>query len=447
MAIGSRRLLRRRVKKADDIPPQNSYTYTERNPTLNSAGDWIVPAAIASPQSVIVKNTATGTTAPMAWSINPSNCLISIPLNSAASEGTYTVEVKGERSMMTREVSRRLARSDYSRSGYTSWLSGHHHRTNRTSSGVHVYEVDRYHAGDLVCRPTIETTQGWGIAGNDDGKGMAWNRWAMRTINVNQIGLQVIGMALYPSSMNAPHDTAAQADIHQRIIDGEWDWVYTQIAQNLIDEGLGTAIVRIDWEANGTWYYHATQKVANASLHGKAVAHVAEVMLDKAPGLRFSLDVSSHVYIPDGTAQQWLEAYYPQQYASPGRTVCHLAVCDIYFTWDKNIGVNPTYQQFLDMLRPANPDKVTLAFCHDFAVKYDLPLGIGEWGIADTAHNGTGDAPAYIQHMHKWMSENDHVAYDSYWILGDSSVNDLQTDLYLYPNAKAMYESLWRPFA
>lgn len=39
MAIGSRRLLRRRVKKADDIPPQNSYTYTERNPTLNSAGD------------------------------------------------------------------------------------------------------------------------------------------------------------------------------------------------------------------------------------------------------------------------------------------------------------------------------------------------------------------------------------------------------------------------
>lgn len=419
-----------------------TYTYLEKSPTLAAGDIWQVTASIRQPTTVSV--TSSGAPVEVAWSVDASTGIVSIPVTSAVAEGQWEAAVQGARAEVERPATRALF-GPVLRSGYTQWASGFYHSTSRDQSGVHPWEVGRGHAGDLVCRVSVETRQGWGDPATPGTSGMAWNTYAMRSISKSQLGQQVIGMAIYPSNIGVAHDTAGQAAMHDRIIGGEFDAVYQQIARNLTDSGLGTAIVRIDWEANASWYTHGTQQVAYAAKHGQAVAHVAAVMLAVAPGLKFTLDVSSHNWLPSGTPQEWLAAYYPQQYAPAGVTVTHLVLCDIYFTWDKNIGTSPTWAQFNAMLRPTDPQKgVTLAHCADFAAAKNLPLAIGEWGISDTNHNGTGDAPAYIEHMWRWCNETPELAYESYWILGDSSVNDLQTDLRtLHPQSWAKYVELW----
>lgn len=447
------------------------YTFVIKNPTLAAAGEWVIPTAFSLIQSVKFTDT-NNATVDLPWTKDANNCIV-VPFASSYPEGAFTATIVGRRTQLLREVSQRLIGSQYARSGYTKWLSGLHNDTNAynfTYSGIAAKEADRHHASDFICRVSLDEANGWGDPNNNTGQGLAWNTWTMRT-NANQIGQNIIGMSLFPKMgipgvypndatptvYNYPNRVSQQNDLYQRILNGEFDWVYTQISRNLLDWKQGDSIVRIDWEANGGWYEHGTPGMSNVALHGQAVAHVAEKMLDVAPKLKFALDVSSHCGFPDngavpggdgaGTAQpmDWLNAYYPQQYAHAGYTVTHLVICDIYFTWDKYIGATPTYTDFLNMLRPPTyvNSGVTLAYAHDFAVAHDLPLGIGEWGIVPVAQHGGGDTPAYIEHMYRWCSEASNLAYESYWILNDPNAGDLQTDLDLYPNSKAMYNQLW----
>lgn len=446
-------------------------TLVVKNPSLASGQSWVIPAAFLNLLTVCFTDTAEKPVS-LQW-VKDGYGRPTVTVNTPADEGVYTAVVKGVRQKLEREVSRRLVNSPYARSGYTKLLSGLHNDTNAynfTYTGITAKETDRHHVSDFICRVSLDEANGWSDPNNDTGQGLAWNTWTMRT-NANQIGQNIIGMSLFPKMgipgvypndatptvYNYPSRVSQQNDIFQRIINGEFDWVYAQIARNLIAYNQADSIVRIDWEANGGWYEHDTPGMTNVALHGRAVAHAAEKMLDIAPNLKFALDVSSHCGFPDNgavpggdganTAQpmDWLNAYHPQQYAHAGYTVTHLVICDIYFNWDKYIGPTPTYNDFLAMLRPPAYVNcgVTLAYAHDFAVAHNLPLGIGEWGIVPVEQHGGGDTPAYIEHMHRWCSEAPNLAYESYWILNNPDAGDLQTDLDLYPHSKAIYNQLW----
>lgn len=380
---------------------------------------------------------------------------VEVALPAGTKAGQFEVRFAGRPALVERESTRALF-GDQLRSGRTTWATGLYTSGQHDIHGIQPWERDLGRWMDLSCRPSLDYRRGWGGTVNGD-PGLATSVWPM-TLNANQAGHNIIGMSIIPhyNADDTPfvvRDTADQADIHKRIVAGEFDWVYERIARNLTAYGLGTALVRIDWEANATWYAHGTLTVAGAALHGRAVAHAASVMLGVAPGLRFSLDVSSHLGIPDGTAEDWLDAYCPQQYAPPGKTVTHVIVVDIYFFYDRNVGQNPSYDQFSAMVHDTRWKGVTLGRAAEHAVKTGLPVGIGEWGIVnkfaqdgttDTGKNGTGDAPAYINHMHRWLTEHPEVAYDAYWALADWGVPDLQTDLRAYyPESWAEYKRLW----
>lgn len=385
---------------------------------------------------------------------------ITIHVPAGTPRGRYEARSKGIPPQVTRESTRKLI-GDRLRSGRTTWASGLHVRTDgqRDVEGVQAWERDLGRWSDLILGASTDTGRGWGVQGgpaNNGASGLANNTWGWKGVSRGQFGsLKVMGTSIHPWTSPAMHDTAEQKALHQDIQAGKYDWAYRQLAQNLVNTGWGDCLVRINWENNGTWYGHATNRPANAADCGKAVARAASQMLDVAPGLRFSMDTSSHMGFPTGseTAQQWFDAYYPQQYAPSGKTVTHVVVSDIYFAFaERNIGSNPTYDAWNSMVYSNDQTWVTLGKACDWAKAHGLPVGIAEWGLvwpykqdgSVDSRLGVGDAPAYVQHMHRFITEHPEIAFEGYWINSQWSNNDLITDLRtIFPNSWAAYKDLW----
>jgi hypothetical protein len=135
-------------------------------------------------------------------------------------------------------------------------------------------------------------------------------------------GKLVYGLPLLPSEEPATL---------QEVAAGEHDDVWRAVADTLVRNGRSDSYVRIGLEANGTWFpWGATAETAKDFV--AAYRHVAEVLAQRAPELRFVFDISCGA--PLRGSQDRLA---PLTELYPGDDVVDVVGCDFYDAWSTKV--------------------------------------------------------------------------------------------------------------
>lgn len=217
------------------------------------------------------------------------------------------------------------------------------------------------------------------------------------------------------------------------IVEGEHDWVYRQVARDLVTESRGRSIVRIGWEANGAWFpWNATG--ATAPQYVAAFRHIVTVLHSVAPDLVIDFDISCGTPLRD---QQDRLAALTDLY--PGDDVVDIVGCDTY-DWYNTKAQNEV--SWRGVTRPDN--EVGIADVADFARAHGKGLAIPEWGLASPAEDGLGDNPFYIEKMRSFFEANaDVLVLESYFSEPETSLANSIWDPVQNPQSAEVYARLW----
>ncbi len=239
-------------------------------------------------------------------------------------------------------------------------------------------------------------------------------------------GLLVYGMPLLPNGSNASH--------LRNVAAGKHDATFRKVARDLRTHGRGDTVVRIGWEANGTWWAWSAN-ASQAKDYRNAFRRAAQVMNKETPSLRFAFDINCGSVMPGQTNRlDALTKLYP------GNDVVDIVGCSAY-DWSEAGATNAA--QWRRALHP--PNSVGIGDVSTFARAHGKQLGFGEWGLAPRHRNGNGDNPFFIKKMHEFFSGNrGKLVYECYFNEPDSSMrNSLWADAPQNPKSGAVYRQLW----
>jgi beta-mannanase len=214
-----------------------------------------------------------------------------------------------------------------------------------------------------------------------------WSQWAT-TPGTNRS--LVITLSLIPSNVEGQDwlDQGAAGDYEQ----------YAQtLAANLVAAGLGSSIIRLAPEMNGSWYpYSLGTTQAQWAQWDQFWTNTVEAMRS-VPGANFKFDWC--------IAALWRPLPLSEIY--PGNNVVDIIGVDAYDTG--NLGTtaaarwNRTYN---------GPDGIGAVL--SFARSQGKPVSIPEWGVTTTAENGFGDDPTFVNGIAS-VVKNNPVVYQSYF--------------------------------
>lgn len=238
-------------------------------------------------------------------------------------------------------------------------------------------------------------------------------------------GTLVYGMPLMPST-NTP--------IHLgHVAAGRHDAVFRKVARDLRARYPGRTVVRLGWEANGTWMsYSATAK--NAANYRGAYRRAATVMRKENPALVFSFDINCGTPLRGQRSRlDSLTKLYP------GNDVVDLIGCS-WYDWDV-IGAT-SERQWRRALQPRNavgPADITA-----FARARNKGAAFPEWGLAH-AWDGNGDNPFFMAKVKQFFDANsDVLVLECYFNEPEKPMkNSLWTEAPQNPKAAAVYRRLW----
>jgi glycosyl hydrolase family 26 len=217
------------------------------------------------------------------------------------------------------------------------------------------------------------------------------------------------------------------------IIKGKHDWVYRQVARDLVTEGRGRSIVRIGWEPNGNWFpWGAT--AGNAAQYVHAYRHIAGVLRAVAPNLVIDFDISCGVTL---SGQKDRRAALTELY--PGDDAVDIVGCDTFDWYNTKVQNEVSWRA---AIRPVGG--VGIADVADFARAHGKGLSIPEWGLASPADGGLGDNPFYIKKMRSFFEANaDVLVLESYFSEPETSLANSIWDPVQNPRSSAVYARLW----
>lgn len=164
---------------------------------------------------------------------------------------------------------------------------------------------------------------------------------------------------------------------------GQFDDVYRQLAQRLVQLRLADAVIVPGWEMNGSTYSHRC--APNPEAWKQFFRHVVGAMRS-VPGQRFLFDFNPS---RGRDAIPWPQCY-------PGDDVVDIIGMDAY---DQPEGLS-----FADQVN----EPYGLRDHVKFARERGKPISFPEWGLFRN-----GDNPDYIRGMADWMKSNDTV-YSTY---------------------------------
>jgi len=197
---------------------------------------------------------------------------------------------------------------------------------------------------------------------------------------------------------------------------GSFDSYFRSLAQSMVARGLGNSVVRVGWEANGSWFaWNATQDPAS----WKAFYRRIVLTMRSVSGAGFSFDWTAN----PGTSLSFASFY-------PGDDVVDIVGLDVYDIKWQDTTSSPE-QRWNFVLNQFNG----LIAHRDFAAQHGKPLSFPEWGLyaKGDEQGGGGDNPYFIDRMADWFANN-NVAYQAYFSWGTS-------DLSSFPNGKARYSA------
>jgi len=173
----------------------------------------------------------------------------------------------------------------------------------------------------------------------------------------------------------------------------------TQIGEELVAAGHANTVIRIMWEMNGNWYPWGVQ---------------------------------------NWTPTQYIDAYRSIQQgfaATPGN--------DFTYVWNLNAGSDGTQEfatypgnayvsnigiDWYDQNGGGGAPASTIPPILSFAQQHGEPISFDEWGV-----DGVSNAAPYIQYIASVAHDaSDHVAFQSYFDYGNSTITDYPADVSAY---------------
>jgi hypothetical protein len=183
---------------------------------------------------------------------------------------------------------------------------------------------------------------------------------------------------------------------------GAYDQYATQLATNLVAEGLGDSIIRLGWEANSASADPASALGSDSSEWGAWAQYWARIVraMRAVPGAQFLFD-----WTVNGSEQPIpLDDWYP------GDDVVDIIGIDVYDAGIHQQGLSPR-ERWLQLSN--EPDGLNAVAA--YAAAHGKPLSIPEWGLVPTgANGGGGDDPTFVAGIASIVANND-VIYNSYF--------------------------------
>ncbi len=222
---------------------------------------------------------------------------------------------------------------------------------------------------------------------------------------------------------------------------GSYDGYFRSLGDNLKSYGLGSMIIRLGWEFNGTWNsYYAGDGAETAFVN----CWRKEVTAMKKASSSFKFLWCPALGVADGNVN--LDTAYP------GNSYVNYIGADIYDDcWADNtypIPANATAAQKLTRWTNAWNYYTTQTYGLNWLSSLSTSTGkkiiIGEWGvdIRPDGHGG-GDNPYFIQWMHDWMAGIDSKIFAQlYFNYNADDGNHLLTSPELV-NAGNKFKALW----
>jgi hypothetical protein len=247
---------------------------------------------------------------------------------------------------------------------------------------------------------------------------------------VNQIKGELSGMRLLLSvpliRVGYSSDQAALAAYAAN--PASWNANFTKLAQNLVADGFGHAIIRLMWEPDvGIYSTDDLTSAANYSALWRD-AHTAMANVEGASFLWAWYWSGSFSATTNNTAY-------------PGGTYVDYVTSDFYDeSWYAGCGVPYNGSNFTPSQEAclwSNDYSGVLARLTNFANTVHKPIAIGEFGVIRRSDgHGGGDDPYWVQYFTAWMKDN-KVALASYFNF-DSQGNSILAD---YPNSLAAFRA------
>ncbi|HEY5024526.1 MAG TPA: glycosyl hydrolase [Acidimicrobiales bacterium] len=180
---------------------------------------------------------------------------------------------------------------------------------------------------------------------------------------------------------------------------GAYNQYFTTLGQNLVGDHEATAILRLGWEFNGSWF---PWSVATATDASNFVAYWRQIVttLRAVPGQEFRF-----LWNPNAPSPT---RYTPAQ-AYPGNAYVDYVGTDVYDNfWGKPF--TPAAAWIHQLTQQWGLDWLSA-----FAVEHGKPVAIPEWSdeFRPDGH-GLGDDPSFIDNMADWFVSN-NVAFTDVW--------------------------------
>ncbi len=217
------------------------------------------------------------------------------------------------------------------------------------------------------------------------------------------------------------------------VVQGEYDWVYEDVARDLLANDRGRSVVRIGWEANGDWFPWSAP-ATDAPPYVAAYRHIVRVLHRVAPDLVIDFDLACGTALSGQTDRlDALNLLYP------GDDVVDLVGCD-FFDW---YGTTSTDEA--SWMRSINPgNAVGIQDVADFARAHGKGLSYPEWGLASHQESGAGDNPYFIEKMRSFFEANaDILVLEGYFSEPETSLANSIWDPAQMPRSAEVYKRLW----
>jgi hypothetical protein len=215
-----------------------------------------------------------------------------------------------------------------------------------------------------------------------------WAAW-VRGSPANDRRQLIISQPLVPSGI-------AGTNWRVRGAAGEFTRYAREFAHNLVDDGVDDAIIRLSWEANGTWGYQNIGNSPRQMRQWVAFWRKTVQAMRSVPGARFRFDWT----INNGYRDISYADYYP------GNDVVDIIGDDAYDSGDTS-----QVDRWNDVYTRPGGLKDLIAFAN----AHHKPISIPEWGVAfkNVALAG-GDDAEYVRGIAD-VVRNQNVAYESYF--------------------------------
>ncbi len=204
---------------------------------------------------------------------------------------------------------------------------------------------------------------------------------------------------------------------------GEYDVHIRNVARLLQRNNAPDAIIRLGWEADGTWFYWSIR--GDWQGYKSCFRRWANVLRSVEPRIQMEWAINRQVSV--SKAQSIIANAYP------GHDVVDIIGFSFYDNWPAATSLDVWRSSF----------QAELDFWASFARQNRKRLAFGEWGLGDRRGGGF-DNTIYVNGMRAFFERNaDLIAYESYFDCGSAQSGHRLTGSTLNPVAAGLYRQLW----